>query len=377
MRGISRIRKLLDHSGNGAPVISVYFPVPHGKDSRKIRKKVSKNIAKEIYRRAASRGYDLKAIEDTMSALFDIFEEIILDKRGLLTHVVFLSPGFPGVERFVINAELPPLGVVDTLPVLSPLIMALEESAPYLFLFLDGNRGKLSLYRDDKLVWLWEERGDVPKRVKYGGWYGLESSRMKRHVEGYQQKLVKDVLARCHGEVKKHRPEGLVMLASSNVYSPAAELLEKEFSGLFVLCQNAEISHYSGKDAENAVRELVMEIRSERETKEVRSVVEGGGAGTPPLTLMDDILRALNEGKVRKVLLKKDADFGLHMCDGCLLTSESTDTCPICGLKMKRNVNLAETIIRLALKTGAEIKFVSSLDLPEPTRVAASLRYAA
>jgi peptide subunit release factor 1 (eRF1) len=377
MSGISRLRKILDNVEDGAPVISVYFPVPHGKDSRKIRKKISKNIAKEIFRRAASRGFDLKSIEEGMLVLYDIFDEIVLDKRGQLTHVIFLSPRFPGVERFEINAELPPLGVVDTLPVLSPLLMALDDADPYLFLFLDGSGGKLSLYRDDTLTWLWEEKGDVPKKVKYGGWYGLESSRITRHVEGYQQKLVKDVVARCQEEVRKQRPEGLILLASSNVYSLAAELLERDFSDLFVRCQNAEISHYTGKEAESAIRELLAEVRVERDMEEIHSVTEGGATGTPPLMRIDEILKALHEGKVRKVVLKRGADYAFNFCESCLLTSLDANACPICGVAMKRRINVAEMIIRLALKTGAEIKFVSRWTLPETTRVAASLRYAA
>jgi hypothetical protein len=376
MKSISRLRKMLANTGNGVPVISVYFPVPHGKESRKIRKKISKNIAKEIFRRAASRGFDLKSVEENMLVLYDLFEEIVLDKRGQLTHVLFLSSHFSGVERFEISSELPPLGIVDTLPYLSPLVMALEDRGPYLFLFLDGTGGKLSIYSDDRLTGLWEEKGDVPKKVRYGGWYGLESSRINRHVEGYQQKLVKDVVSRCHDEVKENRPEGLIMLASSNVYSHAAEVLEREFSDLFVRSVNVEISHYTGKAAESAVRDLLLEIRKERETEEMKSFIEGGTAGTPPLMRIDDILSALREKKVRKVVLKRDADFLSNLCEKCLLTSPSADTCPICGEGMKRGTNVAEAIIRLALRTGAEIKFVSGWALPESTRAAASLRYA-
>ncbi|NIO17051.1 MAG: hypothetical protein GTN70_08650 [Deltaproteobacteria bacterium] len=377
MKSISRIRKMLSLSENGVPVISVYFPVPPGKESRKIRKKISKNIAKEIFRRAASKGFDLKSVEEHMLVLYDLFEEIVLDKRGQLTHVLFLSPHFSGVERFEINAELPPLAVVDTLPFLSPLVMALEERAPYLFLFLDGSGGRLSLYSGEKLTTLWEEKGDVPKKVRYGGWYGLESSRMNRHVEGSQQKLVRDLVSKCQDEVKRNRPEGLILLASSNVYSHAAEILEKEFSDLFVRSLNVEISHYTGKAAESAVRDLLAKLRSEREEEEMRTVIEGGTAGAPPLVLIDDILDALREGKVQKVMLKKGADFSLDLCEKCLLTSRSAATCPICGEQTRRGVNVAEAIIRLALQTGAEVKFLSRMELPESARAAASLRYTA
>ena len=117
---------------------------------------------------------------------------------------------------------------------------------------------------------------------------------------------------------------------------------------------------------------------AEQAAAERARVLKELGETALAVTGVADTLAALNERRVKTLLLSRDFSAAGGRCSSCgMLIAEADDTCPADGTPMETGIDLREAAVRAALlQDAAVIAYDEPQDeLPAARPVAALLRF--
>lgn len=307
-----------------------------------------------------------KALRSTLpSADSRAFEAAVRRaERYLVEQVV---PGKPGLTMFASDQEayfhalpLPkaPTDEVwwDSVPLLSPLQLLLEEDARLSVLLFDKQRARLLTI---VLGAVEEERrlfDDVPGKQATGGWYALSQARYARHHEEHVLRHVKRTTAalldllrtRPFDRLLLGGPDEALALLKSHLPPP----LRARLAGTLSL----ELSAGDTEVLQAAMREAALLARQEQE-RAVQDLLEA--AGTPHAVVgLDATLAALNERRVHRLLVAEGFALAGAECPRCGRLCTRATLCPVCDAPMTPVPNLETHLAAQAHEQGATLEVV-------------------
>ncbi len=165
---------------------------------------------------------------------------------------------------------------------------------------------------------------DAPKRVREGGWYGLNEKKIDRHVQQHVHDYLKRVADRTF------------------VYSK-----EWEFDWLLLGGQPEIISDLEGH--------LHSSLRSR---------------------VIQETLASLHEGSVHSLLIEEGFSEEGAVCPQCAFMALKGGPCPICGKSMTAAPDIADEAVAGAIAQGLEVfNITPGVGLEKLGRIGAMLRY--
>jgi hypothetical protein len=114
------------------------------------------------------------------------------------------------------------------------------------------------------------------------------------------------------------------------------------------------------RDGVKALAERVLCREREEERREVDEVVGEALRGAVAVVGPEDVVLALNEGRVQTLVLEDDFARAGFRCDNCdaLGAREATDACPFCGGELRSVPNLGEALVARTLAEGGRVEVV-------------------
>lgn len=271
---------------------------------------------------------------------------------------LFSSSGRDFWQHYSLPRPVPDQYAWGSHPLVLPVVRLIEEYPRTGVILVDREQGRFFGSRLGEVEELGSMREDTPRRVKEGGWYGLEERRIERHIEDHVRRHLKHVAAEAR-EAFQGWPAGWLLIGGNQ------ELLEdfrrclhpslrERWAGELPVEANAPI-----EEVHDAVLEAEAGLRRERETDLLRQLYDEYRAGGYGVVGLPTTLRALYLGEVDRLLVDADLRLSGFGCDTCGALAQTEGHCPICGsASVSHRRDLVDEAIEQALAHGGQVEVV-------------------
>jgi len=368
------LRDIAKMGGNGTGFVSLYLnvnPVTNPGGEYVIW---AKNSIKEV-QEADDRDL-LKRVERDLK---DVENYIQANKRDFKKGLALLSSRENSFWReFNLSVPVKNELVIDRTPYIKPLLDILERYRRYAVLLVDRETARIFVIHLGEITEYGEvHTEDVPGRHKKGGWFALSQNHYDRHIDYHVGLHLKDVIKKFEPFLKGEEigrlilggPEDAVLKTKSLLPRPVqAKIIGMFQAGLYEgtleILKRAEpvLRQYEERAEAEAVNELIV-----RGMKKERAVLG-----------LEAVLQALQEGRVQRLFLEREAAAMGLRCTACgaLSEKEAGPKCPYCGGDTESVNYLMDLAAQRAVEQNAEVLIVSeNRDLRRRGSIGAVLRF--
>ncbi len=282
----------------------------------------------------------------------------------------------PGGLRTVLPLQFPMRSVArfGPRPVLSPLIAALDEHGRYCVVMFDKDHARIItivLGTVEEEVTL---HGDVIGRTAAGGWGQANYARHREyHLHEHARRTVEHLWA-----IDRSRPIHSVILAGPDeALAVLRRMLPTALARSVIGTMPMEMFAVTA-DIVKRVESLEAETRETKDREVIAELVTDAEKGGHAALGWDDTLQAVGEGRVHMLVLPDHLTrHGVQCPEGHYLATADAESCPLCGESLWQTEDIAESAVRTAMATDAQVHFLA----PGASRmladkgIAAFLRY--
>lgn len=267
--------------------------------------------------------------------------------------------------------------IADKSPYIQPLLDILDNYKQYAVLLVDRESARLFLVHLGEI----EEYGevhtpDVPGKHKRGGWFSLSGHRFERHIDYHVSLHIKDVVKKLESFLAAERIERIITGGSDDAIAKVREMLPRAVSEKIVGAFHAEM-FANVNDIFEKVKPVISESESMEEKAIVSKLLTAAGKGQNAVIGIEDVLNALQEGRVMKLIFIKDVEDSGYACRNCRhLSKQKVSACPYCKGGME-NVNyLIDLAAQRAVEQGSLIEVIAdNKELLDAGGIGAFLRF--
>lgn len=244
--------------------------------------------------------------------------------------------------------------IFDHNPYVRPLSAILNEHKRICIIILDRKETKWYEISVGGISPLKTFEGNVPSKVKEGGWKGYESKRIERHISGLLRDYFKNSAKITFDLFKKNKYDWLFVGCIDN-YLPDFEpllhpYLKKRFKGHLRLKPN-DLQDKILKESLNLEKELKQK-EDEEAVDRCISELKKGGLATSGLR---DTLRRLNGGEVQTLLVTRYFSKPGRFCPRCSLLYLDKLECPSCQRKTEKVTDVIDEAVEKAMDKKCRI----------------------
>lgn len=320
-----------------------------------------------------------KAVMKKVTPDLDAIESYILTnkrmfKKGL---VIFSSQGRKFWKEYHIAVPFKNEIIVDTTPYVKPLLDILDNYQRYAILLVDRESARLFLVHLGEIEEYSEIHSeDVPGRHKKGGWFSLSEKSYERHIDYHIGLHLKDVLRELEAFLSGEYVGRLIIGGSEEAVTKVRAMLPQSITDKVIGTFQAEMFANS-KDILQKAEPIFHDFEKRKETEDIEELLTVAMKNENAVLGLDNVLNALQEGRVMKLIMLKDFKQAGLSCGQCgYLSAQTIASCPFCGRDMQEEKYLVDLVAQKALEQGAFVEVVSvNTKLKEAGSIGAFLRF--
>lgn len=373
------IRQLAQFESPKGSAITFYFQpqTPQDKSHRQ-EAILIKDMVREALRRAERNGNDL--------ALRDDFQHILQVAEGLHGNhsrgkAIFACREL-GVWR---ELDVPPrLGhsqvIVNSRFHLKPMVAARVSVPRTCIALVDRRKARIFDLAEDTLIARPDlEFGPLPKIGKSDGYGGYDAGHRERHIENEVAAHYKLFADSLQALMNQDKWETLLIGCRDEAWASIEPQLHtyvrQRLAGRFLL---DPIAATAEQVREYATR-ILQKHRAEEQQEILREVIGQAQRNSRGAVGLRHVLNALERQEVQTLLVSRDFKSEAVECTNCgHLDTRMVSSCAVCGNKTRELSDVSDALVDLALRNGAEIRFVDNdPGLERAGRVGALLRFRA
>jgi peptide subunit release factor 1 (eRF1) len=373
------IRQLAQIESPSGCAISFYFQpeTPQNKSHRE-EQILIKDLVRDCLRRA-ERGRNHAELREDLGRVLQIADGLHGNhSRG---KVIFACKD-QGIWR---ELDIPPrLGrsqlTVNSRFHLRPLVEAQSALSRACIALVDRKKARIFELRNDEMTQKPDlEFGASLRPARSDGYQGYEAGHRERHVENQVMQHFKqfaESLLLLHNRDRFH---ALLIGCRDEAWSEIEPLLHSSlkqiFRGRFLIDPAAASAEEVRAEAERLLTETAI---SEKEAL-VREVVGEAQRNARGAVGLRHVLNALERQEVQTLLIGRGLRAEAVECTNCRhLDTRMVKSCAVCGQETRELSDVADALVDLALRNGAEIRFIhDDPELEKGGRVGALLRFRA
>jgi peptide chain release factor subunit 1 len=240
-------------------------------------------------------------------------------------------------------------------PHLAPLIDIVDDYERYAVAHVDKERARLFTVFMAQIEETRSFEDEVPGKHDQGGPAQMKYQRdHEKHVLWHLKRVVQELSER----LERRSFDRLVIAGPEEATRELRTLLPDALASRLV-----DVIPLEGDAGKTQILEATLEIerRVERQDEDalVTELLEAVGAHGHGSCGVADTVQALQLGAVHTLVLSDGLRVSGSECPNCGWMQEGTvDTCPICGTKMRTDVDIADIAARRTLETAGEVEVV-------------------
>ncbi len=267
--------------------------------------------------------------------------------------------------------------VIDKTPYIKPLLDILDNHQRYAILLVGRDFARFFIIHLGEIEEYSElYTKDVPKRHKKGGWFALSEKSYERHIDYHVSQHLKDVLKRMETFLSREYVGRLIIGGSEEAVTKVKTMLPSSTADKLIGTFQADIQSGT-KEILQKVESILQEVERKKEDKDVDELLTKALKNENAVIGIEDVLHALQEGRIMKLIIHKDFRHSGKVCKECgYLTIQSMGSCPYCKGEIKDVNYIVDHIAQKSIEQGAFIEIVSSnKKLQEAGNIGAFLRF--
>ena|SRR5512143_1211490 len=371
------IRELAGFESREGCALSFYYQPSTPKDkSHREELILVKDLVRNAIREAEKNGKNGCARDD-LQKILDLAER--LHGNSGRAKAIFAS----GKNNFWREYDLPPRLAATRLFVnerfhLRPLTAIADVLPRLLIVVADKTKARFfELWMDD-ITEREKFTNELPRRGRSDGFAGYDAGHAERHVEHEALHWYKRLAERMRELQESGYERFLVGCRDENwpEFEPYLHpYVRQRFVGHFAI----EPATATIGQVRESAEAMYNQFREQRRAGLVREAIGGAQRNGRGATGLKRVLESLEKGEVQTLLLARDFARRAAQCSNCgHLDSHITDTCAVCGQRTRELDDVADAVLRVALRKGIEIIHIpDNPDLAAVGGIAAVLRFRA
>lgn len=249
--------------------------------------------------------------------------------------------------------------IIERSPCIRPLLDIIDHYQRYAVLLVDRESARIFVVHLGEIT---EYSGvhtpDIPGKHKKGGWFALTQSHYERHIEYHVGLHLKEVMREIESFISGEQISGLIIGGSEEAVSRIREMLPAAIHDRIVGTFHAEMM---GKTDEILAKVEPVIIRHEKKQRDedaerlIRKAMKNENA----VLGIENVLNALQEGRVMKLLFLRDFNPAGFVCRNCgFLGIQDITQCPYCKGGMEKANYMMELAAQKAVEQGAAVEVV-------------------
>ena len=368
--GADAARRLLERTG-GHPVVSLYFDLDPQQFATAPARATQARALIDEGRRAgdeADLGHEDRAsLADDLARLDTYLGSDELPVSGARALAIFASGQDDLFETVTLSAPVAPSVFVGLSPHLEPLVTA-DAPRRWCAVLVSSQSGEVFLGEGTEIT----GHDSLEDYVRGRGDRGATArNTQEQDVHGHLIQLAEAVY-------RDWQREPFTTLALSGPTEPVSRLQELLHNDLRPALLPSHLDLDASSASEADVREAMAAALAEQAAAERARVLQELAETALAVTGLTDTLEALNERRVKTLLLSRDFAATGGRCSSCgLLIADGDKACPADATPMETPIDLREAAVQAALlQDAAVIAYDEPQDeLPPARPVAALLRY--
>jgi len=359
--------------------ISFYFQPQTPQDqSHREEAIMVKDLVRECLRKAERNG-NHASLRDDLQKILSIAESLHGNhSRG---KAIFACTEH-GIWR---ELDLPPrLGksniTVNSRFHLKPLLAAFSGPPRTCIVLVDRVKARIFELEDGELTQKPDLYfGNLPASGRSDGFRGYEAGHRERHVENEVMHHFKQFADSLHLLLTRDHFELLLVGCRDETWPEIEPHLHKDVKRRLVdqfVVDPGSASAQEVRERADGLLAGYLKTQEQALLREVMGEAQRNGRGALGLR---HVLTALERQEVQTLVVGRDLQAEAVECPNCRhLDTRMVHTCAICGHETRQISDVSDVLVDLALRNGAEIKFVDDdPDLEKAGRVGALLRFRA
>jgi peptide chain release factor subunit 1 len=367
------LRRLAAWSADGAPVSTMYLDVdgrrsPRKQDYMQRAELLGNQLRKEAEglpkKAAASVAHDI----ELMLAFLDD-----LDRGSTRGVALFSCSASRSWEDVLVPRPLPDRATLADHPHVLPLEALIETYETFCTALVDREKARLFLARMGRIREETDVFDDVPGRHDQGGW---SQSRYQRHIDDHVGRHVKHVAEVLLKYFKRQGFDHLI-LAGPDEVRPEFERGLHDYLKRRVVARVTLPMTANPNEVLQRSLEIEEEIEAQREREVVEKVVAEAAAGRNGVTGLEQVLAALNDGRVDTLVVPFGMSSQGVRCTSCGWLGLPGSTCPIDGGATEPVPDVIESGVAKALQQDSRVESLTLVngDGARPFDIGALLRF--
>lgn len=217
--------------------------------------------------------------------------------------------------------------------------------------------------------------GNVPSKVKEGGWEGYESKRIERHIVTLLREYFKNVVDLTFKSFKKNKFDWLFLGCKDEYYAYVEPLLHPYLKNR--LKGRIKVNPGNSRDRiRKEAIELEKRLKKQEEEEIIHSFVSELEKGGLAVSGLKTTLRRLNRGEVQTLIITRNFSKPGKICPKCCFLYVDQLRCPSCRIKTEALVDIIDEAVEAAMDKNCQVKHLTPpLKLGRYGKIGAFLRY--
>jgi len=267
--------------------------------------------------------------------------------------------------------------IVDKTPYIKPLMDVLVNYQRYAVLLVGKESARIFVIHLREIVEYGEiHTPDVPGKHKKGGWFALSQNHYERHIDYHVGMHLKEVVEKLDSFLSGEYIGKVILGGSDEAVSMVRSMLPKMILDKVIGTVRIEM-FAKGPEVLAKVEPVVIEHEKNRGKETVDALITGAMKKRNAVLGLEDVLHALQQQKVMKVVLLKDFKTSGYSCNSCWsLVVQKVDACPYCKGGMEMVDYVVDLAGEKAIEQGAIVEVLTDdKKLREAGGIGAFLRF--
>lgn len=367
------LKEIAKMHGNGSYFVSLYLnvnPLTNPKGEYTIRlKNMLKDAADSLDKEM------LKRVDKDLDAL-DAY--VLGNRREFKKGLALISSRERDFwKEYHLSVPLKSELVVEKSPYIKPLLDILDNYQRYAVLLVDKESARIFIVHLGEITEYGEvHTPDVPGRHKKGGWFALAQNHYERHIDYHVDLHLKDVVKKFESFLKSEYIGRVLIGGSDEAVTMTRGLLPKTVNEKVVGAFHAGMFE-NNVEVLKKVEPVLRAYEKQEEERTVKELITRAMKDEKAVVGLENVIKALQEGRVMKLMLLRDFTQRGYQCSACgALSIKGEVNCPYCGGKMEEIGYIVELAAQKAVEQGALVEVVAeSEELKDAGGIGGVLRF--